>query len=184
MNCSCPRGQYKCHHVAALALHGHYNISVTDKTCSWNAPKIKSEEIKKLTDLYPPKDHRSTSRNLNEDELKAFSERLNILNGAVGFTWLTLKDVPNCEHLIAIENVIFCEEFLASDDRLHYFQEKVKVTSDTILEIANITVGQSSNANWLICKKHRLSASNFGIILSACRRNRYTSSLFKTISGL
>lgn len=115
--------------MATLALHGHYNISVTDKTCTCNAPKMKSKEIKKLTDLYPPKNHRTTARDLNEDEIKAFSEELSMLNESVGFTWLTLEDVPNCKHLIAIEDILFCEEFLASTDRLQYFQDRVKVTS-------------------------------------------------------
>ncbi|KAF5283116.1 hypothetical protein FQA39_LY17423 [Lamprigera yunnana] len=33
--CNCPRGLDICHHMAALALFAHYNLSITDKACSW-----------------------------------------------------------------------------------------------------------------------------------------------------
>ncbi|KAJ8938644.1 hypothetical protein NQ314_011383 [Rhamnusium bicolor] len=38
-SCRCPRGQYLCHHVAAVCLFGHHNISVTDVECRWAAKK-------------------------------------------------------------------------------------------------------------------------------------------------
>ncbi|XP_030758057.1 uncharacterized protein LOC115883790 [Sitophilus oryzae] len=45
--CNCPRGQYLCHHVAALCIYGHYNISVTDTECRWTARKPKEEDVKR-----------------------------------------------------------------------------------------------------------------------------------------
>ncbi|KAB0803063.1 hypothetical protein PPYR_00033 [Photinus pyralis] len=50
-NCTSSRG-IKCHHLAALALFGHYNISVTDKLCTWNMPKSKNVEVKTAKDMY------------------------------------------------------------------------------------------------------------------------------------
>ncbi|KAF5272814.1 hypothetical protein FQA39_LY07841 [Lamprigera yunnana] len=29
--CTCPRGQVICHHIAAVCIHAHHNISVTDQ---------------------------------------------------------------------------------------------------------------------------------------------------------
>lgn len=51
---TCPRG-IKCHHIATIALFGHYNISVTDKECTWNVPKSKTVQVKTADELYPPK---------------------------------------------------------------------------------------------------------------------------------
>ncbi|KAF5306070.1 hypothetical protein FQA39_LY09048 [Lamprigera yunnana] len=34
-SCKCPRGLDICHHMVALALFAHYNLSITDKACSW-----------------------------------------------------------------------------------------------------------------------------------------------------
>ena len=33
--CCCPRGQLKCHHMVALLIYGHRNISCTDISCQW-----------------------------------------------------------------------------------------------------------------------------------------------------
>ncbi|XP_044765579.1 uncharacterized protein LOC123321862 [Coccinella septempunctata] len=34
-SCSCPRGQFMCHHIACVLIHAHYNISTTDVPCMW-----------------------------------------------------------------------------------------------------------------------------------------------------
>jgi len=52
-HCSCPRGVAICHHIAALALYTHYNISSTDKACSWSARPVNvSSHIKNINDMY------------------------------------------------------------------------------------------------------------------------------------
>ncbi|KAF5306814.1 hypothetical protein FQA39_LY00044 [Lamprigera yunnana] len=91
--CSCPRGQLLCHHMAALALFGHYNVSVTDKTCSWSIPnKVRNNVVQSISQLYPPKQHQSTSRDLTEEEIESFKNKLQIFDGAVGYSWILLKD--------------------------------------------------------------------------------------------
>ncbi|XP_074042020.1 uncharacterized protein [Leptinotarsa decemlineata] len=46
-NCACSRG-IKCHHIATLALFGHYNISVTDKEYD----PLWAENLSLLEDFY------------------------------------------------------------------------------------------------------------------------------------
>lgn len=47
--CKCPRGIVVYHHTAMLALYTHYNLSSTDKNCSWNVRKnITCSEIKTI----------------------------------------------------------------------------------------------------------------------------------------
>ncbi|KAJ8932039.1 hypothetical protein NQ314_015012 [Rhamnusium bicolor] len=48
-SCTCPRGQYLCHHVAAVCLFGHHNISVTDVECRWAAKKVRKRRSRPLT---------------------------------------------------------------------------------------------------------------------------------------
>ncbi|XP_074031558.1 uncharacterized protein [Leptinotarsa decemlineata] len=57
------------------------------------------------------------------------------------------------------------------------------IKENKILEVAQKTEGQTDNQAWLISRKHRLTYSNFGEILKAARRQRYTPSLFKKLSG-
>jgi len=40
--CSCHRGTLICHHIAALAIYTHYNLSSTDTACSWSVRKSNS----------------------------------------------------------------------------------------------------------------------------------------------
>ena len=38
ISCQCPNGKYRCHHMAAVALHIKDNVSKTDTECSWTNP--------------------------------------------------------------------------------------------------------------------------------------------------
>jgi hypothetical protein len=40
--------------MAALALAGHYNVSVTDKLCSWQEKKNLDKNVKTLSQIYLP----------------------------------------------------------------------------------------------------------------------------------
>ncbi|KAK5649898.1 hypothetical protein RI129_000927 [Pyrocoelia pectoralis] len=185
--CECPRGQLLCHHMAAVLLFSHYNVSITDSSCSWNVKnQPKKTDIQTVDQLFPSKEHRSTPRDLTEEEVERFKTKLQVFDGAVGFSWLLsnesneqMKDL-----LLDIEEVLCSTEYLKSDDKTTILQQKLFVCADAISKVAKATVGQISNENWLICRKHRLTASNFGPILTACRRNRFPPSLFKRLTGI
>ncbi|KAG5880647.1 hypothetical protein JTB14_015623 [Gonioctena quinquepunctata] len=57
------------------------------------------------------------------------------------------------------------------------------MSHEKILKVAELTIGQAQNEKWLVCRKHRLTASNFGVVLGTCKRNRFPESLFKRLAG-
>lgn len=184
--CSCPRGEALCHHIAALCLFAHYNISVTDKECSWSAPKKRTEECAlSLKELHPPKQHyTATKRVLTNIEIEKFREDLGAA-GVVGFSWLLQPEqqIRIMPTIPQIEDIIMSREFLSSTEKNVYFQEKCALEDDIISDIERLTVGQTANENWLIMRKFRLTASKFGAVLAACSRNKFPPSLFKSLLG-
>ncbi|KAJ8965260.1 hypothetical protein NQ314_004250 [Rhamnusium bicolor] len=165
--CTCPRGQVICHHMAALCIHAHHNVSVTDKACAWNAPKSsKMEETKSLNEMFPPKkpNYCAVSRKATTAEVTDFKKRLN--SHVVGFTWL-LQAEP--------------EETLLFENKIEYFKQKCALSQEKIKQIAEATCGQSSNENWLIARKYRLTASHFGAVIASCKRNRFPKSLYDNL---
>ncbi|KAJ8928938.1 hypothetical protein NQ314_018437 [Rhamnusium bicolor] len=161
-SCTCPRGQYLCHHVAAVCLFGHHNISVTDVECRWAAKKSKKEEVKTIDEIYMGK----------------------VYGTAVGFTWLLGPEPTTVLNLITyVEDFIFSEAYFAAGDKQKCFLEKMKVSPEQIKKICSVTVGQYKNENWLICRKNRLTGSNFGAVLAAISRKKYPPSLYKRLTG-
>ncbi|GFR97011.1 interference hedgehog-like Protein [Elysia marginata] len=60
------------------------------------------------------------------------------------------------------------------------FFSKLEVTDDAILKIALATKGQQQNKAWMEARKGRLTASNFGFVLSA---KRVTPALIQRVLG-
>ncbi|CAH2006763.1 unnamed protein product [Acanthoscelides obtectus] len=82
-----------------------------------------------------------------------------------------------------IEEIISSKEFLEATDKVHIFKEKCAMDDISILDIAAATTGQASNEKWYLARKFRLTASSFGLIISACVKKRFPDSLFKTLLG-
>lgn len=185
--CTCPRGQFMCHHMAALAIFGHHNVSVTDKACAWSSKKDPPAtcDVKRMPQLYPPKVHRSTERDLTAQEIEEFKDKLKIFDGAVGFTWLLSSEPDEITEdlVVGIEDIIFDEAYFKTIDKVKYFCYKLQMCQEKILKVSEVTVGQAQNEKWLVYRKHRLTASNFGAVLGACKRNRFPKSLFKRLAG-
>lgn len=59
----------------------------------------------------------------------------------------------------------------------------MQLSQDTIIFAEEISRGQRLNSNWLKFRRGRLTASNFGVVLDAIKRNRFPDSLFKTLLG-
>ncbi|KAH0818242.1 hypothetical protein GEV33_004549 [Tenebrio molitor] len=184
--CTCPRGEVICHHMAALLYHGHYNISATDTACQWKIVQTPPETAQpvKLSDLFTRKNqnYRATKRDLSASEITTFAQALGPSN-VVGFSWLLRAEptVDAATRIPNIEDIIFSEEYLAATDKQIFILERSQVSKETILEIEKLTRGQHLNSNWHLARKHRLTASKFGLVLSACRRNRYPPSLLKNL---
>ncbi|KAJ8930411.1 hypothetical protein NQ314_016806 [Rhamnusium bicolor] len=103
----------------------------------------------------------------------------------VGFTWLLR---PHCEEDVevifpSIEDVKFSNEYLDTSDKKKYIIEKCCITASQVKLVVEMTVGQASNENWLIARKNRITASNFGAVLAVVKRSRYPISLFRRLTG-
>ena len=54
-----------------------------------------------------------------------------------------------------------------------FLRQQLTVSPAAISEIAEKTTGQRDNPFWSMARKMRLTASNYGVILRACRLKRY-----------
>ncbi|XP_061197004.1 uncharacterized protein LOC133205251 [Saccostrea echinata] len=61
------------------------------------------------------------------------------------------------------------------------YREKLVICSEKIIETAWLTTGQRENSLWAAVRKLRITASNFGQVIGAIRRNRLSVSLKKRL---
>ncbi|WAR21973.1 LOW QUALITY PROTEIN: hypothetical protein MAR_015947, partial [Mya arenaria] len=156
--CQCPMAEYKCHHVAAVLLFGYKRASKTDIKCSWlKHPKSAPPKTTvTMTDLYPPRQQEYS------------------------FT-LDSEPKPPQLPLPLIEDVLVSPGYLSSQDPRTYFRRSLVLSQEKITQIAFMTTGQRENSLWAAARKLRFSASNFGQIIAASKRNRLCASLKKRL---
>lgn len=115
--------------MAALCLHAHHNISVTDKACAWNQKKpIVSEEVQKIGDLYKPKrsGYMAVGRQATSSKVAEFKSSLGRAY-PVGFTWYLMSEPSAKINTIPdIEKIIFSEEYTMSIDKDTFLTKNVK----------------------------------------------------------
>ncbi|KAJ8379116.1 hypothetical protein AAFF_G00231210 [Aldrovandia affinis] len=70
-----------------------------------------------------------------------------------------------------------------AEDKALYVLSSLAVSPQQKEAIERATVGQTKNALWTAYRKKRVTASNFGLVLKAVKRNSYPPSLFKTLLG-
>lgn len=190
--CSCPQGTAICHYIAAFALYTHYNLSSTDKACSWSVRKNNlSTEIKTINQIHGSIDLPNTI--VSETDINIFKEELSNLAEPVGFSWLlqpepepsegnevlveTIGNIvldPEIRSLVQIKDFISLKKLLFT---------KLHINDSTILQLAKATTGQQKNPLWFHYRQHRLTASNFGKVLAACKRNKFPKSLFTLLEN-
>nr|CAI5834909.1 unnamed protein product [Callosobruchus analis] len=177
--CNCPRGQLRCHHMAALILFASDNISVTQRVHVEQAQAAERSRCQEIE---------STARDLTDEEIEQLKHKLSVFDGSVGFSWL-LSEESNQEgnsespSIVDIESLIFHEDYVTSANKLRYFEDHLKVDDEYVKQIAQQTIGQQSNPRWLLARKNRLTASNFSAVIAACKRQRFPPSLFKRLLG-
>lgn len=189
--CTCPRGQAKCHHMAALLICCHHNISVTDTPCQWSVPKQDQDSsTKTIDDMYPVpevyEDYICTTVD-NTDDLKSdIYQKLSQSEKpcSVGLLWL-LSPEPIMQNSLPndLRTIFTSTEFLQVSDKRGYLEEKAKIDEEGRKSISELTRGQIANKEWNILRQNRLSASNFGKVLRAYNRGKYPLSLYKQICG-
>lgn len=175
--------------MAALAIFAHSNLSKTDSACQWNKPKMSEEDTPVTAErcFTPKKKSNMPIVELTEEiTQKSIDEFIHDLRlcGPTGLGWILSAEPKEDSNIIVdVQEVIFSQDFLKSLNKIGYLAEKLKLSEGMIQEIHKKTVGQAANPLWLIARKHRITASNFGRILKACSRSRYPPSLFQTLTG-
>ena len=178
--CECPRGEYRCSHAAALVIHAIHNLSRTDVECSWNKPKS-APEVKSVEELYPTNNTYSPiTREITDEDRASFYEELKEYGQFTGLMWI-LSPEPKIRSLPikTVDEIILSEEFIRHQMKKEYLLQKLQITSDDQQIIHEATIGQRDNPSWLLLRKGRLTASNFGHILNA---KKITASLVKRIT--
>jgi len=141
--------------------------------------------VKTAEELYPARDYVAIEETMSTERKDVMKEKLCALGNTVGFAWLLQKEVEEIDlvNFPIIEDIMTSVEFTEATDKMAFFQKKCFISDDNIKHIASLTTGQVSNEKWFIMRKFRITASNFGAILAACKRNRFPESLFKTLIG-
>lgn len=135
--------------------------------------------MKTIDELFPPKKKHSSIIGMVPDAtVEQFKQNLQQFQNAVGFSWLLREEPPAIKFIKDIEEIVFSEEYLMANDKTRFICDSLKMSSEEILKISTETIGQSSNEKWLMCRKNRLTSSNFGAILRAVENHRYPQSLF------
>lgn len=175
-----------CHHVGAVLLFIHYNVSCTDLACKWITPTSTST-IKigsNISEIYPIKKPFSAIKKKQLQELKpAFKNKLRNLENVINFSWI-LKDEPLLDITTnKVESFIFSTEFEEAIDKQSSLEKNLKLDEKEIEIIEQKTRGQRENPLWQSERKFRITASNFGRVLDAVERRRFPPSLFRTLLG-
>lgn len=80
-----------------------------------------------------------------------------------------------------VEDLLLTEGYTSATDKVQWLKTYLSVSKEQIEQVAQLTNGQTSNHLWSMVKKNRLTASNFGVVLSAIKRQRFPPSLYKQI---
>lgn len=182
-SCNCPRGLDVCHHMAALALFAHYNLSITDKACSWLRKKSVDEAVTANMCFPISKEYSPLAAPIEEKAVNELFEELSLC-GPTHMKWLMSAEPGIPDDIVPdIEKLLFSMEYNLSSNKTEYLLTHLKLEERKIDEVANMTIGQFENPMWLIIRKHRLTASNFGRIIKAAKSSKFPASLFKSLTG-
>lgn len=150
-----------------------------------------SSEIKTIKQIHGIIDFPDTI--VSETDINIFKEEISNLAEPVGFSWLLQPEVEPSENNIAlvetigviildpeIKHLVRMNDFISLKKLLF---TKLYVNDSTILQLVKDTTGQQKNPLWFHYRQHRLTASNFGIVLAACKINKFPKSLFKQLEN-
>ena len=88
--------------------------------------------------------------------------------------WIVSPEpAPPTVEISCVEDLILSEGYVNAVNKKLWLIEHLKMSQTQIADVAQITIGQRDNPLWSFTRKNRLTASNFGIVLAAIRRNRY-----------
>ena len=189
-HCTCPRGLHKCHHMASLLVWTEKNVSRTGVACQWS--KLQPERdgeasdsvsTLKSTHMWPTNTKAGACCQVTDEDRRFLFTRLAELGRFTGEWWVLLPEPTSNLHSRMFDAITASEAFHSAEDKSAFVLNGMKPTNEERLAIAKATEGQRTNPLWLKYKKHRVTASNFGLVLRAVNRNLFYPSLFKTLLG-
>ena len=139
--------------------------------------------VAKLTDMSLSSSQAGIAREVTDDDRSFLYQRLSSLSRFTGQWWLMSPEPAVDLHRGTFGSAKFSRRYNSVSDQVSLVREHFKQTEEERAIIAQATSGQRNNPLWMQYKKMRLTASNFGMILSAIERNRLLESMFKTLMG-
>ncbi|KAB0803461.1 hypothetical protein PPYR_00431 [Photinus pyralis] len=90
---------------------------------------------------------------MTQTDVNKFKNNL-LRTHAIGCSWL-LKTPPNEEESLLpdIETILFSSDFLAAENKTQFLLEKLILSREDILKIAEKIIGQYANEQWLASTK-------------------------------
>ncbi|XP_043188493.1 uncharacterized protein LOC122363367 isoform X2 [Amphibalanus amphitrite] len=181
-SCTCPNGQHRCSHMAAILLYAQKNWSQTDRQCQWNRGSSNATMLK-AKEMFPQEDSSLLVSSVKEDQLAWLYDQ--VREQPCGLAWLLAPESQSSpeEKVPNIDSILTSAEFHASADKSHFLLAMLSLSKEEIAEVQRVTSGQVKNPKWFVARKGRLTSSNFGLVLKAIARGRYPKSLFKRLLG-
>lgn len=85
--------------------------------------------------------------------------------------WLLSPEPPKVPLIVpVIEDLLVSDEYLSTEYKQDWLRSSLHLSPSTIQVVIQQTCGQRENPLWAVVRKHRLTASNFGAVLSAVRK--------------
>ena len=170
--------------MATVLLYSVNNCSSTDKPCIWNKQTPTNHNT--MDSIFLSNKFVALKRKPNNADREFLYSALSADN-YTGMYWF-LSPEPNidvdCSVLTFDDIINFSEtECKTPRDKMLFIVDNMKLTDDNIKEIFHLTVGQRKNYLWGQFRKGRITASNFGLVLAALKREQFPPSLFKTLKG-
>ena len=156
--------------------------------CQWRKRKAASAFLPSVQEMFPPakRGYNALLREPTIYDRRELFHKLKNYGKFTGLYWLMSPEPqiqPNPLPIVTINDIIYSEEFLHLLDphaQRDHLLERVKLDWQTIQQVSHLTTGQRDNPSWQMIRKSRLTASNFGSILSA---KRVTPSLIERLLG-
>ncbi|XP_063046180.1 uncharacterized protein LOC134440153 isoform X1 [Engraulis encrasicolus] len=188
--CTCAVGLAKCHHIAALLIWAEKNMTRTDVECVWRrptAPKTEDVVAKRLSVMAPSTSKAGIKRPVTEEDKGWTRQSLAQFGRFTGLGFILAPEIhqefdPSLPEKL-FDGILASQEYSDAQDKEDFIMTSLAVSQQQKEAIERATVGQTSNALWAAYRKKRITASNFGLVLSAVRRQSFPPSLFKTLLG-
>lgn len=141
-----------------------------------------------MEELFPApsklQNYRATKRPVNFDDKLSLFRDLTQLGSYTAMHWYLSPEPPAAETGVPlVEDVLNSQDYLQASDKDQWLRRALLVDKEGAALVRTVTVGQRDNSLWGAHRKYRITASNFGVVISSIKRNRFPPSLFKRLTN-